>query len=441
MKGKKFVKTAVSLMMAVVMTISTPAFAAAAADGDVTEAVTETTVSTDSVEGTTVEETVAEETVTEKTAVKEDTAEESVTKEDAEEQSTEEKKTVETEKEKKKAVETLAAGGDELKKAPEIAAVNYVSDFLSDYYRVSFKGNAEAYLKAAEKGSISLNGSQANRVSSFFGDRNSYKFSSDPAYGGDNIFIDFTGDCFKTGEVNVLIKAPGYEELAFTMKEGKFVPEAAKPEVPEQKKKAPGVKKLELVKSMIDSSYRLSFEGTEQVIGTYLKAIEKGSISFNGETLKKVSSFFGDKKSYKFANDPAYGGDYIYIEFTEDCFKEGKGRVEIKAAGYDDLVFFVENGAIAEEKEEVKFAELAKIIDLGWSSYLVVDLADGSKAEDLTFTVDGNKITPTKVTDDGKIVKWEITSLDHKELVITKGKKEQKIDLGGSGKNTKVSDG
>lgn len=54
-------------------------------------------------------------------------------------------------------------------------------------------------------------------VSSFWNDTNSYKFSNDEAYGGDDQFIDFTEDCFSgEGEHTLTIFADGYETLTYT---------------------------------------------------------------------------------------------------------------------------------------------------------------------------------------------------------------------------------
>ena len=327
--------------------------------------------------------------------------------------------------------------------APEVADVKLEGDFFSKYYRLSFKSDAAAYLKAVkntENTTITINGNPVSKKSSFFGDTNSYKLSSDPAYGGDEIFIDFTEDCFKGKDGAVVIKTAGYAELKFSMKDGKLVKEETKPDKdPEASlKDAPATEKLAKVKDSFSSSYRLSFTG--EGVEAYIQAVKKGSISINETKLKKVASFWNDTMSYKLSSDPTFGGGEIYIDFTEDCFKEGVSKVVIKAEGYKDLAFDVKDGVISTEEETV-FVTEAKQVDLGWSKYIVADLEEGVNFKDLTFKVDGKDITPTKVTDDGDLVKWEVSSLDHKDLTITKKDASQTIDLGGKGDAESVVSG
>ena len=89
---------------------------------------------------------------------------------------------------------------------------------LSSYYRLSFAlsvTDAAAYLNAIT--SIEIDGNSCKMVSSFWNDTNSYKFSNDEAYGGDDQFIDFTEDCFSgDGTHTLTISADGYETLTYT---------------------------------------------------------------------------------------------------------------------------------------------------------------------------------------------------------------------------------
>ncbi|MBR1735419.1 MAG: DUF1533 domain-containing protein [Firmicutes bacterium] len=63
----------------------------------------------------------------------------------------------------------------------------------------------------------------------------------------------------------------------------------------------------------------------------------------------------------------------------------------------------------------------AQVADLGWSQFVAVQLANGYTLSDCTVEVDGVDVTSavTPVTDDGSVVKWEITSLDPAELKVT----------------------
>ncbi len=71
----------------------------------------------------------------------------------------------------------------------------------------------------------------------------------------------------------------------------------------------------------------------------------------------------------------------------------------------------------------------AKMVDLGWSRYMVVSLEDGKNAKNCTFQVDGIDVTSavTPVTDDGSIVKWEAVNLQPSKLVVTHNKKTQTV--------------
>lgn len=94
----------------------------------------------------------------------------------------------------------------------------FKNEVLSSYYRLSFAlsvTDAAAYLNAIT--SIEIDGNSCKEVSSLWNDTNSYKFSNDEAYGGDDQFIDFTEDCFSgEGEHTLTIFADGYETLTYT---------------------------------------------------------------------------------------------------------------------------------------------------------------------------------------------------------------------------------
>lgn len=79
-----------------------------------------------------------------------------------------------------------------------------------------------------------------------------------------------------------------------------------------------------------------------------------------------------------------------------------------------------------------KLVEEARVVDLGWSRYLTVRFAEGKNLQNTTLSVDGVTINPavTPVTDDGSVVKWEVTALNHANLVVTSGQDSQTISLG-----------
>lgn len=104
------------------------------------------------------------------------------------------------------------------KEAPSVNSLVFKKQMWSSYYRLSFdlsETDASAYLNAIT--SIEIDGNSCKMVSSFWNDTNSYKFSNDEAYGGDDQFIDFTEDCFSgEGEHTLTIFADGYETLTYT---------------------------------------------------------------------------------------------------------------------------------------------------------------------------------------------------------------------------------
>lgn len=104
--------------------------------------------------------------------------------------------------------------------APKAESLDFVDQsFWDGYYRLKFdltEDDASAYLKTIT--SIKINEVECNKKeTSFWGDTNSYKFSNDEAYGGENQFIDFTEDCFSgEGEHTLTIFADGYKTLTYT---------------------------------------------------------------------------------------------------------------------------------------------------------------------------------------------------------------------------------
>lgn len=84
-----------------------------------------------------------------------------------------------------------------------------------------------------------------------------------------------------------------------------------------------------------------------------------------------------------------------------------------------------------EETTQIINTETTKLIDLGWSQYVVVQFADGHSLSDTKLTIDGTDVTSafTPVTDDGSIVKWEITHLSPAQLVATSDGESQSDTL------------
>ena len=76
-------------------------------------------------------------------------------------------------------------------------------------------------------------------------------------------------------------------------------------------------------------------------------------------------------------------------------------------------------------------AETTRLVDLGWSQYVTVQFTKGHTLKNTTLTIDGTDVTSafTRVTDDGSIVKWEITDLNPAQLVATSNGESQSDTL------------
>lgn len=79
-------------------------------------------------------------------------------------------------------------------------------------------------------------------------------------------------------------------------------------------------------------------------------------------------------------------------------------------------------------------AETTKLVDLGWSQYVTVQFTKGHTLDNTILTIDGTDVTKafTPVTDDGSIVKWEITDLNPAQLVATSASESQTDTLSGN---------
>ena len=85
-----------------------------------------------------------------------------------------------------------------------------------------------------------------------------------------------------------------------------------------------------------------------------------------------------------------------------------------------------------EPENTVLVSEAAtKLVDLGYAQYVAVQFAEGHSLSDTSLIVDGVDVSSafTNVTDDGSIVKWEITSLNPAKLTAKSGNSEQEVTL------------
>lgn len=76
-------------------------------------------------------------------------------------------------------------------------------------------------------------------------------------------------------------------------------------------------------------------------------------------------------------------------------------------------------------------AESTKLIDLGWCQYVTVQFTDGHNLKNCTLSIDGTDVTKafTPISDDGSLVKWEITNLNPAQLTVKSGSDTQTVAL------------
>ena len=90
-----------------------------------------------------------------------------------------------------------------------------------------------------------------------------------------------------------------------------------------------------------------------------------------------------------------------------------------------------------EEAELVEEAD-TRLVDLGWSQFVTVRFLEGGSLENTRLLVDGTDVTAafTPITDDGSLVKWEITSLSPARLTAERDGLRQTVTLSGNGSPT-----
>lgn len=215
---------------------------------------------------------------------------------------------------------------------PTVAGVELVNGYDS-CYRVSFSGDAEAYLNKVTGATV--DGTVCEITSMFLREKQMKIFKDN----GVATYIDFTTDCFSaSGETTVVIQATGYTDLTFKVKDGKLVTDGDS-----SKLSPPAVSSAEKKKEFFGDYTRISFVGDDNTIATYLALIETNHVTVNGEAIKKTSSFWNSTKEFKLSKDSSYGGENIYLDITEDSFStSGNSTVVISVDGYNNLSFTID---------------------------------------------------------------------------------------------------
>lgn len=230
--------------------------------------------------------------------------------------------------------------------APTVNEVTSVKEWGTSYYRVSFDGMDKGALKDYLNAINSVTVGTAEYAKSGYLSTNAYKlFATDTtqsAYDYDR--LDLTSNGFATDAITeVVIKATGYTDLTFKVKNGELVTDGDSGE-DSSKLSPPAFSSAEKVTPFGGDKYtRISFVGDENTVATYLALIETNHITVNGEAIGKISSFWNSTKKFKLSNDPTYGGKSIYLDITEDSFSaSGNSTVVISVDGYNDLTFTID---------------------------------------------------------------------------------------------------
>lgn len=186
---------------------------------------------------------------------------------------------------------------------PTVAGVELVNGYDS-FYRVSFSGDAEAYLNKVTGATV--DGTTCEITSMFLREKQMKIFKDN----GVATYIDFTTDCFSaSGETTVVIQATGYTDLTFKVKDGKLVTGESEIAVPTT---APSVSK-KTDTSSYNQYYELTFpEGYHEWIANI------SGVSVNGSSYNKKNS----------TADLSFSGNY--------CLDADNNKVGISLPSYGD---------------------------------------------------------------------------------------------------------
>lgn len=223
---------------------------------------------------------------------------------------------------------------------PTVAGVELVKGYDS-YYRVSFSGDAEAYLNKVTGATV--DGVTCESKIIFSGDKQ-FKIGTNLSYGTKE-FLDFTTDCFSaTGETTVVVQATGYTDLTFKVKGGKLVTDGdsgggsgsgggggstGDTETPSSA--LPTSVSVEKVK--YQSYYKLTFSDAEAWIQK-ITGLQAGKETL--EAYKAESSLY-NLQSKTYMVDASEQAIYIYTPTITWGETSAEYMISISAAGFNNL--------------------------------------------------------------------------------------------------------
>ena len=292
---------------------------------------------------------------------------------------------------------------------PQVAEITKETGFGDSYYRISFSGDAEAYLNKVT--SATVNGNAYELKNMFLRD-NQFKVSKNDSAVA--TYLDFTTNGFNAnGTTTVIVKATGYTDLSFdvTLKNGEPVTGGDSGEIPG------GDGEVTAKEPPMNWTAELDF----------WKAYTLKAGMGHSEFMKNISTVIVNEMTYEdgYVNNNT---KYSISNTTDGIIKLGKGNmtstpnvVVIKATGYKDLTLTIaadktvtatvgdSSGSGSTETPETPSEEGKEVPSyVGWNYYQLIFDQDGSNAEAATYLTKISKITIKNTT--GETVLTESSS-------------------------------
>ncbi len=240
---------------------------------------------------------------------------------------------------------------EELKKHPGKISIEVFNDYFKKCSRLSFEGASEAeladYLNNVE--TVTFDGEEKT-YSDWGTTKPGYQISDNDAFGYP-AYIDLQKAVLNSDkETEIKVIAKGYEDLSFTIdKDGNLVEDNNNDntdDAEEPAEEAPfEIKRIETVDSWGGSdpgSYHVVFDAEESIIMEYLAKIN--SVTVNGdEYTKSTYSMKNSKYLFSTVKIGSYMGKKAALDLAINGFNQDENTVVIKADGYGDITFKVDN--------------------------------------------------------------------------------------------------
>ncbi len=230
---------------------------------------------------------------------------------------------------------------------------SYMLKEADGYYRVSFKDatgdELKAYLNRVEK--VTVGSKEYTKQNSSIGNLEENKFrvvASNPAYGSSEYDkLDLAaGGVDTSNDVEVVIKAAGYEDVKFTIAKtggGGGTTDPSEPETPASiaVDNCVFTEKNANVYSEKTNYYRLTFKNlSEKEIADYIRAITAVTVDGNSYDPEGFTSFKAGQ--YRKTDTKTMGINYDALDLAAAEAYTKNVDVVIKATGYADLTYTIE---------------------------------------------------------------------------------------------------